>query len=405
MTLSVDEARHKFATAVECQLATELVGLNDCLGRTVAQDLSSEIQVPPTDNSAMDGFAIRAGDARTAGAELSIDQRIAAGDVGGELSSGSAARIFTGAAIPQGADAVVIQENCAYEGSGEVGGTVKVLRPVVASENIRPAGQDIGIGDKVVTAGQKLNAIDLGLIASIGVANVPVYRTLKVAVFSTGDELAVPGQPLKPGQIYNSNRTMLLALCQQLGFEPLDCGIVEDTLGATKAALRNAAQKADLVISSGGVSVGEEDHIRPAVEALGELQHWKVQMKPGKPVVLGNIEGTPFLGLPGNPVSAFVVFQLLGLPLLQTLQGQALSSLNSIPAIAGFSKKETSREEFIRVQLNRDNQQLKVTLFDNQSSGVLFSLAWADGLVRQRIGTAINEGDQVEFLPLVEGQL
>ena len=402
MVLSVDQAREQFAAAVSCSQATHRCDLSDSLGRVLAEDVYATVQVPPADNSAMDGFTVNSAD--LIGSEpftLPVSQRIAAGDVGSALEQGTAARIFTGATMPQGADAVVIQENCAYESDD----FVTIQKAVSAGDNVRPAGQDIRLGDLVVARGRRLNPVDLGLIASVGDAQVSVLETLKVAIFSTGDELALPGQVLKPGQIYNSNRPMLMALCEQLGFETVDVGVVEDTLSATKAALRAAAGNADVIISSGGVSVGEEDHIRPALEELGELNHWKVQMKPGKPVVLGKVDTKPFVGLPGNPVSSFVVFQLLAMPLLQKLQGEQLSELAAIDVPAGFEKSSAAREEFIRVRLNRDSGSAVAELFDNQSSGVLFSLAWADGLVRQRIGEEIKLGDPLEFLPLTRGVL
>jgi len=272
--------------------------------------------------------------------------------------------------------------------------------------NIRPAGQDIAVGAVVVKKGQRLTAVDLSLLASIGHKHVSVYAPLKVAIFSTGDELAEPGEPLKAGQIYNSNRTLLISLCQQLGFVPVDCGTVEDTLGATKAALLKAAHNADMIISSGGVSVGEEDHVKPAVEELGSLDLWKVQMKPGKPVAYGRVAETPFLGLPGNPVSSFVVFQLLGVPLLQALQGQKRSKPTVYKIKSGFEKKVSSREEYIRVRLEHDEAgELVVRSFTNLSSGVMSSLSWADGLVRQNIDEQISLGEMVEYLPLNGGVL
>ena len=303
MTLSVDEARAKFAAAGRCQQSIDLIELNYALGRVAATRTRSGLDVPPLDNSAMDGFAVNSQDLKKLPARYSVSQRITAGQIGLPLAAGTAARIFTGAPLPLNADAVVIQEQCEYK-KGVDGNSVVILKRVEAGNNVRPAGQDIGKGDTVVRQGQRLNAIDLGLLASTGTAQVTVYKPLRVAVFSTGNELAIPAAVLKPGQIYNSNRTMLLSLCRQLGFEVIDCGIVADTLSATKRGLSEAAQQADVVISSGGVSVGEEDHIKPAIQALGNLEQWKVQMKPGKPVVLGRMADTPLIGLPGNPVSA-----------------------------------------------------------------------------------------------------
>ena len=295
----------------------------------------------------------------------------------------------------------MIQENCDYSDDA-----VTVLKAVNQGANIRPQGQDITQGAQVIRAGQKLTAIDISLLASIGKATVDVFKPLTVALFSTGDELVEPGQALAPGQIYNSNRPLLQSLCRQMGFAVYDCGIVEDTFEATKAALSNAASKADVIISSGGVSVGEEDHVKPAVEALGELAMWKVQIKPGKPVAFGHINEVPFLGLPGNPVSSFTVFQLLGVPLLNALQGQEMLETVSDPVRAKFDKKFSSREEYIRVKIERDAKgQLIADRFSNLSSGVMSSLSWADGLVRQDLDSSIEAGQILEFFPLREAML
>ncbi len=380
---------------------TEVVALADALGRVASDAVFSGLDIPPCDNSAMDGFALNTSSLGDGATVLPISQRIPAGAQAAPLEQGTAARIFTGGVVPSGANAVVIQENCDFNDQ-----SVSVLKAVDSGANIRPQGQDINSGAEVIGVGQKLSAIDISLLASIGKAEVHVYKPLTVALFSTGDELIEPGNPLAPGQIYNSNRPLLVALCQQMGFEVYDCGIVEDTLDATKAALSDAAANADVIISSGGVSVGEEDHVKPAVEALGELAMWKVQIKPGKPVAYGNINGTPFLGLPGNPVSSFTVFQLLGVPLLNALQGKAKEPMISYPVIADFDKKFSTREEYIRVKIERGSRgQLRANRFANLSSGVMSSLSWADGLVRQDIDTQISSGQTLEFFPLREAML
>ncbi|MFT6407819.1 MAG: molybdopterin molybdotransferase [Arenicella sp.] len=386
---------------LQAELDSESVPIASALGRVASGDAISSLAIPPTDNSAMDGFAVRAADLNGQCSTLPISQRIPAGLAPEPLVAGTAARIFTGGVMPLGADAVVIQENCDYD---EI--SVTLLKTVSSGANVRPKGQDISHAAKVVSAGQKLSAIDISLLASIGHASVEVYRPLKVALFSTGDELVEPGQALKVGQIYNSNRPLLMALCEQMGFLTYDCGIVEDTLEATKSALVDASKNADVIISSGGVSVGEEDHVKPAVEALGELALWKVQMKPGKPVAFGSISGVPFLGLPGNPVSSFTVFQLLGVPLLNSLQGQHPVEQITYPVAAAFSKPISSREEYIRVKIERDaNGDLHANRFANLSSGVMSSLSWADGLLRQDIDSAIEVGQKLAFLPLRDAML
>ncbi len=377
----------------------ERVPLLQALGRIAACDVMSELAIPPADNSAMDGFAVHAS-ALSENVILSISQRIPAGVAPMPLEAGTAARIFTGANIPSNADTVVIQENCKFEGS-EVGGAVQIRNVPERGANIRPRGQDIQVGATVISKGQRLNAVDLSLLASVGVVEVAVYERLRVAIFSTGDELAEPGQALKEGQIYNSNRPLLAALCTELGYEVIDCGVVVDTLESTKVALSGAASNAHLILSSGGVSVGEEDHVRPAVEALGTLDMWKVQIKPGKPVAYGKVADAAFLGLPGNPVSSFVVFQLLGLPLMRALQGDNSAMPTTFKVRSGFNKKATTREEYIRVKLMQsDNGDWLADRFPNSSSGVMSSLSWADGLVRHKINSTIKVGSDVEFLPL-----
>lgn len=398
--IKLAQAQAELISSADCQLGTETLSLLDALGRVAALDVQSSLDIPPCDNSAMDGFAVKAGQYQV-GDTLTVSQRIPAGHAPASLEPGSAARIFTGGMLPDGADAVVIQENCQYQAD-----CVTLNTAAQVGDNIRPRAQDISRGAVVIKRGQRLTAVDLSLLASIGHTEVTVYQRLRVAIFSTGDELVEPGNTLAPGQIYNSNRTLLIALCQQLGFTALDCGIVTDTLAATKAALADAAERADLIISSGGVSVGEEDHVKPAVESLGSLAMWKVQMKPGKPVAFGDVAGTPLLGLPGNPVSSFVVFQLLGVPLARALQGQLESLPTAYMVTAGFAKKLSTREDYIRVRLVRDHTgTLVAERFANLSSGVMSSLSWADGLLRQEIDQTIEQGDQVAFLPLIDGML
>ena len=398
--ITVAEAQRQLSKQ-SFKLEPDRVLLNEALGRIAFDDIVSELAIPPSDNSAMDGFAVNSADLNVGKMSFKVSQRIPAGASPEPLQAGTAARIFTGGMMPIGADAVVIQEDCDYSQEH-----VTVLKPVESGANVRPQGQDIIRGAKVVNKGQKLNAIDISLLASIGCHDVSVFKPLTVALFSTGDELVEAGEILKPGQIYNSNRPLLVALCQQLGYHVFDCGVVEDTFNATKDALANAAINADVIISSGGVSVGEEDHVKPALESLGELALWKVQMKPGKPVAYGNVDGVPFLGLPGNPVSSFTVFQLLGVPLLRALQGQNVEEALCYSVIAGFDKPTASREEYIRVKLSRNAQgHLLAERFPNLSSGVMSSLSWADGLLRQSIDCSITKGELVDFLPLREAML
>jgi len=356
----------------------------------------------------MDGIAVRLQDV-SIGKALTISQRIPAGTKPSQLEQGTAARIFTGAHLPEGADTIVIQENCefsrALESASGTYGSVIVSQLPKMGANIRPLGQDIKNGALVIKQGQRLNSIDLSLLASIGKSHVSVFEKLKVAIFSTGDELVDPGVHLQEGQIYNSNRPLLMGLCTQMGYLPIDCGIVDDTLEATKEALLETSMRAHIILSSGGVSVGEEDHIKPAIESIGSLDMWKVQIKPGKPVAFGKVNDASFLGLPGNPVSSFVVFQLLAVPLLRSLQGELEAIPKFFAVEAGFQKPVTSREEYIRVKLNSKGGKLIAERFANLSSGVLSSLSWADGLVRQDIDTSIEEGGIVDFFPLREAML
>ncbi|NOQ90034.1 MAG: molybdopterin molybdenumtransferase MoeA, partial [Gammaproteobacteria bacterium] len=350
--------------------------------------------VPGYDNSAMDGYAVRSEDCLTAGVELPVTQRIPAGQVGSPLEPGSAARIFTGAPIPQGADAVVMQERCE---ASESKVTINIV--VKAGANVRRAGEDIAKHSIVLGAGKRLRAQELGLLASVGLAELKVKRKLKVATFFTGDELVAPGQPLASGQIYNSNRYTLCGLLQAMDCEIIDLGIVPDTLAATLKVLQQAAAEADLVITSGGVSVGEEDYVRIALEKLGELTMWRIAMKPGKPVAFGKIGETLFMGLPGNPVSVFVTFLLFARVLILKLQGADDVLFKSVSVIADFDWPEIKRQEYLRVRLLQKDKQTVAQLFPHQGSGVLSSTSWADGLVEIMSAKEIKKGDTVSYLP------
>ncbi len=406
--LSLEEALHRLREGARAHriAAHEGVDTFEALGRVLAQDVCSLVDVPPADNTSMDGYALRAADVPALGTELPVSQRIPAGVVGQPLAVGTAARIFTGGQLPTGADAVVMQEQCeALPAAGSTGslGAVRVNAAVTAGQWVRRRGEDVCNGATVLRAGTRLTPQALGLVASVGAATLSVLRRPRVALFSTGDELVMPGQPLKPGAIYNSNRFMLRALLQAAGCEVQDLGIVPDRLDATRAALRQAAQRSDLIITSGGVSVGEEDHLKPAVQAEGALDLWQVAMKPGKPLAFGHVrhaDAAPalFMGLPGNPVSSFVTFLLAVAPVLRALQGMPDNDAPALMLNADFDwPKPDRRREFLRVRVNAAGA---LELFANQSSGVLTSTVWADGLVDNPPGQAIGRGDRVRFLPL-----
>lgn len=367
-------------------------------GRVLAADLVSPVNVPPEDNAAMDGYALRAADA---GQVLPVTQRVAAGHPPQPLAPGEAARIFTGAQVPAGADTVVMQEHAeALADAALPLGRVRITEAVQLGSAIRRRGEDVRSGEVVLAAGTRLDAIALGLAATAGAAELTVTRRPRVALFSTGDELVMPGQPLPPGAIYNSNRYALRALIEGLGCEVLDLGIVPDRLDATRAALREAAARADVILTSGGVSVGEEDHLRPAVQAEGRLELWQLAIKPGKPFAYGRVGQAHYVGLPGNPVSSLVTFLVLVRPALLKLQGASRLAPRSwrLPAAFAWARPDR-RREFLRVRLNEAGA---LELFSNQGSGVLTSAFWADGLIDNPAGQPIAVGDRVCFLPFSE---
>ena len=401
---SLDDAMAELLGHARPLLAAEAVSTFDADGRVLAQDVVSGLQVPAVDNSSMDGYAVRCADVAAAGVVLPVSQRIAAGMDGAPLQPGTAARIFTGAPVPAGADAIVMQEDCVALDGGAV--RINVVPPT--GQWVRRAGEDVRLGASVLQAGMRLTPGALGLAASVGMHQLQVARRPRVALFSTGDELVMPGdvapQDMRPGAIYNSNRFVLRALLLRLGCEVTDFGIVPDKRDATIDALQKASEQHDLILTSGGVSVGEEDHIKPAVEALGTLDLWQIAIKPGKPCAYGRVGAAHFLGLPGNPVSSLVTFMLLVRPFLLRLQGMPAAELDiaaksiAIPAHFTWAKGD-KRREFLRVRRNAAGG---VELFSNQSSGVLTSTVWGDGLVDNPPGSTITHGDVVRFIPFAE---
>lgn len=397
--LSFEQALEKLLAAARPVEEIRNVPLTAVAGRVLAAAQSSTVAVPPLDNSGMDGYAVRTADLPQAGVCLPVSQRIPAGTVGTTLQPGTAARIFTGAPTPAGADAVVMQELCEH---GEGGVVINHLPRV--GENIRRAGEDIAIGAAILQPGIKLRPQDIALAASAGLPELPVYRRVRVGVFFTGDELVQPGEPLPPGGIYNSNRYALRALLEGMGCEVRDLGTVPDNLESTREALRKAAADNDLIITSGGVSVGEEDHVKPAVEAEGQLDMWKIAIKPGKPLAFGEVRKAGgkawFIGLPGNPVSAIVTFLIMVRPFVLRLQGVAEVTPRGYALRADFDwLRPDVRAEFLRGRMNEAGG---VDLYPNQGAGVVTSLCWGDGLVMNKPGLAINKGDSVRFVPYSE---
>jgi molybdopterin molybdotransferase len=390
--ITVHEAHDRLRSNNRIRVDDESVDLKDCLGRVLAADVVSSIDVPPADNSAMDGYALRRDDWSGPDHALEISQRITAGMPPAPLKPGTAARIFTGAETPEGADVVVMQEKCKDDG-------IQVYIDTVGNigANIRPRGQDIRQGGTVLQNGHRLRAQDLGLIASLGIANVKVRCRLKVAIISTGEELVEPGKPLKPGQIYNSNRYMLQALLEGWGFDVLDFGITADDPQIISGIMSEASREADAIVTTGGVSVGEEDHVKAVVDSLGHIDLWRVAIKPGKPFAFGDVLGTPFLGLPGNPVSAFVTALVIARPYLFDCQGVSHSEIVPLRETALFDKKGSFRQEYLRVRSTAGG----VEMFEKQSSGVLYSTSWGDGFVVQKTDEDIHVGDRVDVIPFL----
>ncbi|MDC0465096.1 molybdopterin molybdotransferase MoeA [Pseudomonadales bacterium] len=393
MTLmSVENALQRLLSQAVPVTACETIALDQALGRILGDDIIATRAVPPANNSAMDGFAVRSTDV-VVGQPLSIHQIIPAGSPGEPLNGGSAARIFTGGEMPIGADAVLIQEDAEFD---EVHLVPKAT--VKTGENVRPKGQDIQEGAQVLACGQRLGPADLSLLASLGKDNALVYRKLTVAILSTGDELVQPPEALKPGQIYNSNRYALAALLTQMGIAVVDMGIVSDDLDATLVALARAAEQADVIICSGGVSVGDRDFVKEAVTQLGALDVWKLAIKPGKPMAYGHVQNKPFFGLPGNPVSTFVTFEVLARPYLVRLQGQLETEPVAWPGQAAFEFKAGARQEYLRVRAVPNGSSVQLIAFKAQGSGVMSSLSWANALAVVAPNQWVRVGDTLPYL-------
>ena len=389
----LSEALERILATVEAKPDWEMVALEAAPSRYCAENINATLSVPPADNSAMDGYAVASQDVP---GTLPISQRVPAGQVPSPMEVGTAARIFTGAEIPAGADAVILQEDAEAEG-GRV--TLPTAQP---GQHIRRRGSDIQPGSELVAAGHRLNAQDIGLLASVGLDAVPVFRPLNVAVLTTGDELREPGSgDLDPGQIFNSNRFSLAAQIRALGMTVIDCGNLPDNPDLIGEALERAASEADCIVTAGGVSVGEEDHVKSQIEKRGALDLWKLAIKPGKPLAFGHVAGTPIFGLPGNPVSAFITFLLVAKPWLIKRQGGCLLPVPRFPVRAAFSlTRPGTREEFLRVRLTGSGEALRAALTGSQSSGVMTSLSEADGLAVIAPGTTVAEGDWLEVMPL-----
>ena len=400
--MSADDALSFLIDSASVTAMTEAVSLDDSLGRILASDIHSTINVPGFDNSAMDGYTIALNETQVAQENLSFDvvDRIAAGSTGNDLKIGNAARIFTGAPIPNGANTVVMQEECTLS---EDKSQITVKRAINLNENIRPTGNDILKDNVILSSGRQIKPQDISLAASVGVGELVVFKKIKVGVFFTGDELVEPGNPLTPGKIYNSNRYALVALLKQVGCDVINLGNIEDKLDATCEALEALESQCDLIMTTGGVSVGEEDHVKPAVEKLGELNLWKIRMKPGKPLAYGKVKQTPFIGLPGNPVSSFVTFCIFSLPFIKKMQGNSNYESKILKVKTNFDcKRAKPRREYARVRIDHSTETPLANLFPKQGSDVMSSVVWADGIIEIPENTTFETGTILNYYSMSE---
>jgi len=400
--MSADSALDFLLRAALVPSKTEVVGLDDALDRILSEDINSSINVPGFDNSAMDGYTIALDKGHTdkEGLSFSIVDRIPAGSIGNELKAGCAARIFTGAPIPKGANTVIMQEECQLS---EDGSQITINRAINLNENVRPVGNDIVEGGVILQRGRQLQPQDISLAASVGVGQLEVFSKIKVGVFFTGDELVEPGNPLTAGKIYNSNRYALVALLKQVGCDIINLGNIEDKLQSTIDALSSLSGRCDLIMTTGGVSVGEEDHVKGAVESLGKLNLWKIRMKPGKPLAFGQVGKTAFIGLPGNPVSSFVTFAIFALPFIKKMQGNSEHQTNAIKVQANFDcERARSRREYARARLDYSTGSAQANLFPKQGSDVMSSIVWAHGIIEIPEDITFKAGELLNYYPLSE---
>ncbi len=398
--MSADDALAFLMDSAVASNQTETSSLDDSIGRILAIDIHSKINVPGFDNSAMDGYTIALDENNTSKTNQSFDvvDRITAGSIGNELKRGNAARIFTGAPIPKGANTVVMQEECQ---TSDDGSQITIKRAVELNENIRPTGNDILKDDVILTTGKKIEPQDISLAASVGIGELRVFKRLKVGVFFTGDELIEPGNSLSPGKIYNSNRYALVALLNKAGCDVINLGNIKDNLDSTCVALESLSSECDLIMTTGGVSVGEEDHVKPAVEKLGSLNLWKIKMKPGKPLAYGQVKNIPFIGLPGNPVSSFVTYCIFALPFIKKMQGNSIYKTEAIKVKTNFDcKRAKPRREYARVRIDYSSKIPLASLYPKQGSDVMSSVVWADGIIEIPENTTFESGTILNYYSL-----